>query len=198
MSTRTDGPDTFQLANGIKLTLRQASPALIAHIRQQADADEPKVPMITREDRDGRQEPNADDPRYLAAHAKWVSETGWRTLRVLAAACVTIDEIPDGIPGPDSPEWAEQIVAVYGFDLEDNATRRMAQWLLFQTTADDLLDLGPLLMLLAGVDEREVQAALDSFRGTGGRVTDTASNANGGSPDGDTVEAPVAGSGATR
>ncbi len=187
MSIRNEDPNRFELANGITLTLRDASPALIVNLRTQAEADKPQVPMITREDRDGRQEPNEDDPAYRAAEAKWVSATGWRTLTVLATACVTVDQIPDGIPGPETEDWAALVTTVYGFDLEDNALRRMAQWLLLQTTADDLIDLGPLLMTHAGVDEKGVQDALDSFRRFGGRPADTAGASNGSRADGDTV-----------
>lgn len=191
MSTRDDDPPIFELANGIRLILRRVSPRLMKAMRDEAEGGRPKPPMITREDRDGRQEPNEDDPEYRVAYTEWVSGTGWRVLDTLVATCVTVDHVPDGILGPDTNEWAAEVADVYMLPLEANPKRRLAQWVLLQVTDEDLLDLGPLLMAQAGVQEEDVQRALDSFRSTGGRVPDTRDATDGGHIDGNTVQAPA-------
>jgi hypothetical protein len=167
-------------------------------LNKQTEADKPQVPMITREDRDGREEPNEDDPAYQAAQAKWALGVGSRAIHMLAAACVTVEKVPEGIPEHDSEDWTTQVTVVYGLDLEDNPTLRMVQWLYFQTTQKDLEALAPMLLARAGPAEQEVQDALDSFRGIGGRASDTAGASNGSRADGDTATAPRAGNRAAR
>lgn len=198
MSTRKKDPNRFELANGITLALRDASPMLLMGINKQAEAEKPQVPTIIREDRDGREEPNEDDPVYRAAQAKWALGVGNRAIHALAAACVTVDKVPDGIPPCDSDDWATQVTVVYGLDLEDNPTLRMVQWLYLQTTVDDIEALTPMLLARAGAAEQEVQDALDSFRRLGGRAADTAGASNGSRADGDTAPVARPGNRATR
>ncbi len=188
----------FELANGITLTLREASPMLLLALNKQAEAEKPQVPTIIREDRDGREEPNEDDPDYKAAQEKWALGVGSRAIHILAAACVTVDKVPDEIPKHDSDDWATQVTVVYGLDLEDNPTLRMVQWLYFQTTQKDLEALAPMLLARAGPAEQEVQDALDSFRGIGQRPADTAGASNGSGANGDTVAPARAGNRAAR
>ncbi len=185
MTTRSVGPvegaedpRTFELANGITLELRPASPYLMKSIAEETEAGRPQPPVQHVEAK-GRDEPNEDDPEYQQALRQWLSDTGWRTLHVLAATTVKVIEVPDGIWAYDSEDWAEEMASVYGLALEANPKRRLAQWLLLQTTDADLLDLGPMLMQQAGAEEAEVQRALDSFRRNGTRGADT-----GGPPDG--------------
>ena len=187
MSTRDDDPQVFELANGIRLRLRHVSPRLMKAMRDQSEEGRPKPPMITREDRGDRQEPNEDDPEYRAAFTEWVSGTGWRVLDTLVATCATVEHVPDDIPGPDTDEWATELAEVYKLPLEANPKRRLAQWVLLQTTDEDLLDLGPLLMAQAGVQEEDVQRALDSFRSGAGRTPDSSGATDGGRVNGDTV-----------
>ncbi len=184
--------DEFTLTNGIKLTLRDASPMHVVMLREQSEANEPKPPMITREDRDGRQEPNEDDPAYKAAKAKWAMDVGTRTVNILAAECITVDEVPDGIAKHDSDEWATHVTAVLQFPLPDNPTLRLVQWLLLKTTADDLEDLARRLLAHVGAPEVDVEAALDTFPGYRQRPADTEGAANGRSADRDTVSVPPA------
>lgn len=199
MSTRTeDNPNQFELSNGIRITLRDASPMLMVAMRKQADASEPTPPMITRSDRDGREEPNEDDPTYKAARAKWALELGSRALNILAAACVTVDHVPDGIALHDSDDWAALLTDVYGIEVEANPTRRMVQWLFLQTTSGDLELLGPTLLARAGAEEVAVQEVLDSFRSDGGGTTDSGRPTDGGRGDRDTLQTPVPGNRAER
>lgn len=184
-------PNEFTLTNGIKLTLRDASPVHIILLREQSEAGEPKPPMITRDDRGGREEPNEDDPAYKAAKAKWAMDIGMRTVNILAVECITVDEVPDGIPKHDTDEWATHVTEVLGFDLPANPLLRMVQWLLLKTTADDLEDLARQLLAHAGAPEVDVEAALDSFPGYRERPADTEGAANGSRPDGDTVPVPA-------
>ena len=189
MSTRDDDPQVFELANGIRLRLRHVSPRLMKAMRDQSEEGRPQPPMITRENRDGRQEPNEDDPEYKAAFAEWVSGTGWRVLDTLVATCVTVDHVPDGLCGPDTDEWAVEMADIYRLPIETNPKRRQAQWVLLQVTDEDLLDLGPELMAQVGVQEADVQQALDKFRRTPGGASDTPGAPDGGRTDGDTVSA---------
>jgi hypothetical protein len=184
-------PDVFTLTNGIKLSLKDASPMHLVMLRDQSEADEPKPPMITRADRGDRQEPNEDDPAYKAAKAKWAMQMGTRTVSILAAECITVDEVPDGIPKYDSEEWATHVTVVLQFDLPDNPTLRLVQWLLLKTTADDLEDLARRLLAHAGAPEVDVEAALDTFQGYRQRPADTEGAANGRRADGDTVQVPA-------
>ena len=184
--------DEFTLTNGIRLSLRDASPMHLVMLREQEEACEPKPPIIERKDRDGRQEPNEDDPVYRAAMAKWAMGLGTRTVNILAAECITVVEVPDGIPKHDSDEWATHVTVVLRFDLPDNPTLRLVQWLLLKTTADDLEDLARRLLAHAGAPEVDVEAALDTFPGHRERPTDTEGATNGRSADRDTVSPPVA------
>ncbi len=193
-----EGTVTFELANGIGLSFKDGSPMVINDLRQQEDAREPQVPTIVREDRGGREEPNENDPVYLAEKRKWAQGLGARTLRVLAAACVTVDTIPDGIDGPDTEEWAEQVTVVYELPLESNPLRRMAQWVFYHASQSDMDRLAPMLLACAGPPEEEVIRALDGFRGDGERAADTDVPTNGSGRLGDSPEAAGAGNRAGR
>ena len=193
-----EGTVTLELANGIRLSFKDGSPMVINDLRQQEDAREPQVPMIVREDRGGREEPNENDPAYIAARRKWAMDLGARTLRVLAAACLTVEAIPDGIDGPDSAEWAERVTVVYELPLESNPLRRIAQWVFYHTTQPDMDRLAPMLFACAGPAEEEVIQALDGFRGSGERAADTDIATNGSGGLGDSPEAAGDGNRAAR
>ncbi len=196
--TARDGPVMLDLANGVRLSFKDGSPMVINDLRQQEDTREPQVPTIVREDRGGREEPNENDPVYLAAKRKWAQGLGARTLRVLAAACVTVDTIPDGIDGPDTDAWAERVTVVYELPLESNPLRRMAQWVFYHASQPDMDRLAPMLLACAGPPEEEVIQALDGFRGDGERAADTDVTTNGSGRLGDSPEAAGAGNRAHR
>ncbi len=196
--TARDGPVRLELANGICLSFKDGSPMVINDLREQEDARAPQVPMIVREDRGGREEPNENDPAYIAARRKWGMDLGARTLRVLAAACLTVDNIPDDIDGPDSAEWGEQVTVVYELPLESHPLRRVAQWIFYHTSQDDMDRLAPMLMACAGPAEEEVIQALDGFRGDGQRSADTDLATNGSSGLGHSPDPAGAGNRAAR
>lgn len=192
------GPVTLDLANGVRLSFQDGSPMVINDLRQQEDAREPQVPMIVREDRGGREEPNENDPAYIAAKRKWAMDLGARTMRVLAAACVTVEAIPDGVDAPDSDAWAEQVTVVYELPLESNPLRRTAQWVFYHASQADMDRLAPMLLACAGPPEEEVIQALDGFRGESERAADTDIAADGSGGFGDSPPAVGAGNRATR
>ncbi len=180
MPTKADDPNTFELSNGIRLTLHDASPVMIIQLNEEMAATEPQVPMDWSEAKN-RDEPNADNPQYKAALQRWQMATGRRSLDILIPACVTVVDVPDGILAYDSNEWAEMVTEAYGFALKQGTPARMAQWVLYHATAPDIAELTALLFARAGAPQEEVQRALDGFRSDGQRGADTGSDANGAS-----------------
>lgn len=123
------------LTSGI--VLRRVRPASLATIREIMRAEErtrPQPPERYDEDR-GRTVAITDDPDYLAAVLDYQERLGQRLLAAAAVGLV-IEELPEGIAGPESPEWAEE-VEVTGFVLEPTPLRRWLQWLRLHADTED-------------------------------------------------------------
>jgi hypothetical protein len=102
--------------------------------------------------------------------------------------------VPDGIPPPDSDVWIDDLSDTIELNLKTPGHRYLS-WLRFVAleTNEDIAMAVALPLEIIGLSEKEVEDALNSFRGLAGRGADSASQNGNDRPDGDKL--PVAGAG---
>ncbi len=175
----------YQLSNGVRLKVEGViAPLLLKDIATMAGGDEPRPPVVFVKTKE-REEPNPDDPEYIAAHQFWVAETSIRLLRALATSLTKLDTHPAEMIGPESEEF-EDIVLDSGLQLaRSGSQRRYIQWLLYValTEQKDIMNLGVVLMRQSGAREEDVAEAQELFRSGEERATD-----NGASPVGNRAD----------
>jgi hypothetical protein len=171
--------DTITLSTGVVLRLRRPSPMVVATAMRKVAKDEPKPPMVHNENK-GRDEPNPNDPDYLAAHRAWTAEAGIRSLGSLLPTGTILEEKPDGIVGPDDEDYAD-LMASMGIDPAAGKYTRYVQWVLHVACGkDDIAPLGIALLRRAGVSEEDVREAEETFPGHEVGAADKTASPDGG------------------
>lgn len=182
----------FELSNGIVLTLKPLPPFLLQAVMN--EFKEPPVPTVYMEDK-GRQEPNPNDPVYLAECVDVARRQNNAVNDLLMSAGTYIKSIPEGYFPPDSDEWIDQVEAVVNIvnqKLEintDNKTKRYLCWLKFYAleNSTDAAALNTIATSLAGISEKEVEEVIESFRSISERGADTDDTAVHASENGNTA-----------
>lgn len=167
------------LSNGIVIEFRPVTPTLLTAVRADLESKYPSAPTTFIEAK-GRDEPNPNDAAYQDQLRRAVNRTEAVLSDLVVAASCEIISVPDGYHALESDDWLTdpRITAAVAsgliFDPAD-AIKRKVVWLQFyavETWADDRL-FQSMPASVAGVSEREVQNALDSFRGLPVGGTDT-------------------------
>lgn len=167
------GKGRYRLSNGIVLEFRHVSPRAIRQAAQRVP--EPEVPVV-RVEAKGRDEPNPNDPAYIAAMAKYLEDVALAGQAVAFMLGVRPLEIPPDMHEVDDDAWVDELAAVGIEARREPAPARLYDWLtLYAITSDeDLFACTALATQQVGLTEGEVQSALASFRGRTGRYTDRA------------------------
>lgn len=143
--TQVRGPKIIRLSTGVVLGSGVVWGTAGSEVLRDEQRRAPKVPMRYDEDK-GREVEDPNDPAFLRA----VSEHNERLMeRLFAVASLSLQvvTVPEGVDGPDSPEWAEQL-RLTGFAQEENGRSRFIQWLRLRagnTTDDYLVIMAPLM-----------------------------------------------------
>ncbi len=174
----------YELSNQVRLRVEgTVAPLLLKDIAEMAGGDEPQPPMahVVEKERD---EPNPSDPDYMAAHQRWTAETSIRLLRALVTSLTTLEDVPEGMDGPESEEFSDMLEGV-GLKLGRSPKLRYVQWVFYValTEQKDIIDLGVVLMRQSGAREEDVAEAQALFR----RGEERDSN-NGASPGGNRAD----------
>ncbi len=189
-----DDQDIFESSTGVKLRIKTPSALIIQEALKGINTNEPTVPMVYSESK-GRDEPNPNDPDYLVAKQRWQMEAGIRGLKALIPTGTELVSKPGDLTGHDAPEFAD-LMASMGIEPATGNFTRYVQWVMFVAcAADDLNELGTLIMRRMGVSEEDVAEAIATFRGSQGRRADNGDAPPGRSGDGDNLRAPDAGPG---
>ncbi len=158
-------PHEVTLSSGVVLALRPVPPfALQEALRQ---IREPEPPMWLNPDK-GREEPNAGDPDYLAAIDRYVELRIETIANVTMALGTDLKSCPPGMPSPEDDVWIEEMeVATDGrISIPRTPPRaRYVAWLRYRAMprTNDIAVVAALPLLLAGISEGEVAAAMASF-----------------------------------
>lgn len=160
--------DRVTLSRGIVLKLKPVPPNLIREISNRIP--EPVVPIWHDPDKD-REEPNPNDPDYIAAVNDRAIMILHNILEALMLMGTEVETLPPGVYGPDESGWLEDL-EILGQTVDvSNSRRRYLAWMKFYALASEL-DIGLVqigVSRLSGVTELEVMRAIRSFRNTEAR-----------------------------
>ncbi len=158
----------FTFANGVKVKLKKPSAVAAEGIQSRllVEDPEPKPPVVWIEDKQ-RDEPNPQDPLYKAAFLAWTQRTGMRVTETLLLTGTSLEgDLPDGILGPDSDDFADWVEAL-GVPLPRLVSKyqRYLMWLKYYVATDDeFQEVSTELVKLAGVSEEHIREAEETFR----------------------------------
>lgn len=191
----------YEMENGVVLRIKPVPPLVLRNAAR--GIVDPEVPMVHIESK-GRDEPNPDDPAFIAALAE-ARERRSQAASIAALLVGTeVKSIPPGIPGPDDDSWVEDLRTVYDvagikwdIDTTPGSKARYLAWLRNYAIGSDteLYILNRVLTVGVALTNAEVQAAAESFRSLVARSTNLA-DTNTPTPDyGDAVRSGDSGDG---
>ncbi len=169
----TGDGDMLTLSTGVVLKLRTPSEMVVDSAFRAVEKHKPKPPRMYLEDKE-REEENPSDPDYLAELRQWKLEVGMRGLRALIPSGTTLESVPEGLPGPDDPDYID-LMASMTIDPGAGRFTRYVQWVLHIACkgVDDVQNLTNALQRLIGVSEEDVAKAQAMFQGDEGETADT-------------------------
>ncbi len=158
---------TVTLSTGAVFKIRQVSPMLVSDLTRRYP--EPKVPMIKIEGK-ARSEPNPSDPDYIEAHEEWKHKMIAVAYDALVMFGTELVSLPEGLPGPESDEWVENM-SLLGYEPDlSHPKRRYLAWVKYvaATNDEDVARLNGQVVAESGTPEEEVTKAAESFPGDEG------------------------------
>ena len=183
--------DVLELSTGVKLRLKKPSPMLVKEATQGLMREEQKPPKVFIQEKE-REEPNPNDPGYIADHNVWLAEVGVRSLKALIPTGTALIEKPDDIVGPDDEDFVDLMEAM-GQVPATGKYSRYVQWVMsVACSGPDLEILSVRLMRLAGIPEEDVSDVLGTFPGIQERLANPGGTSGRGDPDRDQVSSPPA------
>lgn len=163
--------DEVSFSSGLRLRLKPVSKHFIYGVTKEIPP--PAVPLVHLE---GKTRPieNPDDPDYQEALEKWISDSANAATDIAMLRGTEILELPEGMIGPESTEWLEEM-EVLGLPMRDNSRARYLYWLKAIALPDELelLKLMEALGRLIGVAEDDVTDAVERFRSITPRVSNS-------------------------
>lgn len=126
---------------------------------------EPQVPKIWMEEK-GREEENPDHPAYLKALSDRANEIGMRIIEATLLVGTELVSIPDGIAKPSDNSWIKRVELTGKILNQNDKDERYLTWLRFYAveTQEDLNKINSIPLQLAGIQEVEVETAIETFR----------------------------------
>lgn len=167
---------TVTMSNGVIFTVKKVPQVAYADLRD--SLPEPTPPIFYNEDYD-REEPNVNDPRYLASHSNWQVRMSTGVINLTLMFGSDVKYIPDDIPSPESDEFKEELeltLSTMGWEKRDirsmGKKQRYLFWVKYKGAVrdgdgDDGGDLGKLINAIgamSGVPEEDVATAVEKFR----------------------------------
>lgn len=167
--------DEVVVSTGVKFSIKRVSAELMRRLGEQRPAP---VPPKWRNPKKDREEENPNDPDYLDAVKTYRLEIGTRAMHLFLMFGTEPVEIPEGVEGPDSKDWAEALAYV-GVAVPESGKVRYLRWLLeyHLSGEDDIQNLFLAVLHKSGVLREELVAqAINSFRGGDERGADSPSS----------------------
>ena len=162
--------DTVTLSTGVVLKIKPVPKFFIFDVT--ARIKKPKPPLVFIESK-GRDEENPDDPDYQEALEKWVMNVANAGNEVALLRGSEVESIPEGVPGPDSKDWKNEM-EVLGLPMIKNSRARYLTWVkaIAAPLDRDINNLLGEIGRLTGVSEADVEDAVARFRGIATRESD--------------------------
>lgn len=158
------GPYTTK--DGLVLKYRKVSSQIL--FKAWSNIKYPEIPQVWIEERE-RYEPNPVDPMYLDARNRYINEKTHLTILIFFMRGIDVFSVPDSLIPIESDEWYKDLEE--WLDIPTSKDGRKAAWLMYYAVPDDdeQNDILQDLMILSGmVMERDIQDALNNFRGDEG------------------------------
>ncbi len=161
--------DTLDLKfdSGVEVRLSRPNQMLLSKVRREflKNDPEPKVPQVWIED-NGRNEPNPNDPIYIAELTMWKERITFIAIEVVLATAVQITKTPEGMMTDDSDEF-NALLKMGGLPIPETDVERKVAWLnaVGMSSEDDLVLLQTKTFEIVGATEEQVAAAEAMFRG---------------------------------
>lgn len=160
----------YRMENGIVLKLKGVAPLIMREAASRIR--DPQVPMAFIEAK-GTEEPNPNDPEYIRELLEVQSRRSEAALTAALIMGTEIDEIPEGMSGPDDTQWSDDVETISeltGVSLPLNTTigskGRYLDWLRYYAISSEteLAMLTRMLTIGVALTHEEVQAVAESFR----------------------------------
>lgn len=160
------------LENGIIFQTCKIPPFILQGVEKRIK--EPRVPII--ED-GGIRIPNPNDPDYIRAYKDYEESRASAYTDALIGLGTKLKYCPDHIPTPESSEWVEEIEFFIGEEIPATGRPRYLAWVKYVAivSAEDLTRMATKVSAEMGVTEEAVAGAIESFRDSAERNTDTGS-----------------------
>lgn len=166
---------TVEVSTGVVFRVKEVPQVAYADLRN--SLPEPVPPIFYNPEYD-REEPNENDPRYLAAKANWEIAMSTAVMNINILFGSEIEYLPDGIPAPDSEEFEEKLhflLKTMGWKQDEikniGRVERYMFWVKYEACRGKISaensDLGILFSAIgraSGVPEEDVSVAIDKFR----------------------------------
>jgi|TARA_Y100000310_G_scaffold15622_1_gene15678 hypothetical protein len=154
------------LSTGVVFKIKDVPVMVLGAIKSRMAASRPKVPVIFIEDKD-REEPNPNDPDYIAAVEDWEAELTEEIIDAIIVLGVGLDSVPEGMDKPDGDIWAGQLAKVrVEVSGSKGSDERLLSWIkLYAASSEE--DINSLIMACskgAGVSEEDVAESATMFR----------------------------------
>ncbi len=169
-----------ELSNGI--TFRVSPVPQTAFVDLRNSFPEPAPPIFHNPDT-GRDEPNMNDPRYLAKHADWEVALSVGMIDIQLIFGAEVEHVPDGMIKYDNKKFNDKLRVILGAmgwsreDIKDlGDTEKYLLWIKYYAAKGGLKkvqegdyegDLGKLMLAIgrqSGVPEADVKLAVDNFQ----------------------------------
>jgi hypothetical protein len=159
-----DTKGLIKLTSGVVVRTRPVPILVIQKVSARFKLPEP--PVVYLEEK-GRNEPNPNDPRYLAECERITTEQRLAIVDAMIMLGTEVVSVPGELFKPESDEWIEIVEYLTGETIpRDNKRLRQLYWLKYYAIqgADDLIALERAIVKEMGVPETMVSEALSSFR----------------------------------
>lgn len=161
-----EGQELITLSTGVVLRLMKPSRFLLQEKARQMLPKQPKAPKVFVESK-GREEENPADPDYIEAIGRWTAEWAEASENATILMGTVIESLPEGFERPEDTSWAQELADAYGLEVPSSKPLRYCAWLKLWAvrTDDDAQRLKDATDSLLGIPQRQVEEAMESFRG---------------------------------
>lgn len=165
----------FVTSKGVKFKVKEVPQ--VAYMDLRNSLPEPSPPVFYNDEYD-REEPNENDPRYLAAHSNWEVQMSTAVMDISLMLGCEVTDIPENIVDPDSEEFQEKLYILlksFGWDKHEirdvTKTERKLFWIKYEACSatlrkedSDLTKLFNAIGRMSGVPEEDVETTIEKFR----------------------------------
>lgn len=172
--TREGIPQELTLTNGVVLKLKATPPFIFEDALKEMPL--PSPPLFLNPTNNLMEE-NPLDPDYHDALEDYTRQRLRVVFRIAVLSGTELLSVPDNMPRPEDEEWAERALLIkptLEIPPPERKAARYFAWLRYVALekVEDIALITGLPLILAGIGEAEVSAAMASFRSNEARRTD--------------------------